>query len=223
MKAMILAAGRGERMRPLTLATPKPLLKVNDRCLIEYHLLALAQAGIQDVIINHSWLGEQIVDYLGDGRRYNLKIAYSDEGEIPLETAGGIHHALPLIGDAPFLVINADIWTDYDLRRLRLDASQLAYLILVNNPPHHLEGDFALDSHILRNDGECLTYSGIGIYHPILFQGLEEGPQPLAPLLRAAIARSQVGGEHYRGRWWDIGTPERLQQLDAYLRASQGE
>ena len=222
MKAMLLAAGRGERMRPLTLTTPKPLLKVNGLCLIEYHLHALAQAGIRDVIINYSWLGEQIVDYLGDGRRYHLTITYSDEGETPLETAGGIHHALPLIGDAPFLVINADIWTDYDLRRLPGSLDTLAYLVLVDNPPHHPEGDFALDSHILRNEGQRLTYSGMGIYHPDLFRELGEGPRPLAPVLRAAIACGEVGGEHYRGHWWDIGTPQRLQQLDTYLRQTRG-
>lgn len=223
MKAMILAAGRGERMRPLTLTTPKPLLQVNGRCLIEYHLAALARAGIREVIINHSWLGQQIVDYLGDGSRYDVAITYSDEGEAPLETAGGIYHALPLIGDAPFLVLNADIWTEYDFTYLPGEIHGLAYLVLVDNPPHHPEGDFALDSHILKNEGQRLTYSGIGIYHPDLFRGLAEGPQPLAPLLRKAIARGEVGGEHYRGRWWDIGTPQRLQQLDAMLRQEQGE
>lgn len=221
MKAMILAAGRGERMRPLTLTTPKPLLKANGRCLIEYHLDALARAGIQDVIVNHSWLGDQIVDYLGDGRRYGVSITYSDEGKTPLETAGGINHALPLIGEAPFLVVNADIWTDYDFVQLPANPDQLAYLILVDNPPHHPEGDFALDSHILKDEGRRLTYSGIGIYHPELFRGLDDGPQPLAPILRTAIARGEVGGDYYHGHWWDIGTPQRLQQLDDFLRHAQ--
>ncbi|MEJ2361738.1 MAG: nucleotidyltransferase family protein [Gammaproteobacteria bacterium] len=218
MKAMLLAAGRGERMRPLTLSTPKPLLQADGRCLIEYHLQALARAGIGEVVINHSWLGQQIVDYLGNGQRYGVDIIYSDEGEPPLETAGGIIHALPRIGKAPFIVVNADIWTDYDFSRLPTTLDGLAHLVLVDNPAHHPEGDFALESHILKNKGERLTYSGIGVYDPKLFAGLDEGPRPLAPILRAAIDHGQVHGEYYQGRWWDIGTPQRLQQLDEFLQ-----
>jgi len=223
MKAMILAAGRGERMRPLTLTTPKPLLQAGGRCLIEYHLEALVHAGVQEVVVNHGWLGQQIADFLGDGQRYGLRIHYSAEGDAPLETAGGIIQALPLLGDTPFILVNADIWTDYDFSRLPARLSGKAHLVLVDNPPHHPEGDFALDSHILRNKGERLTYSGIGVYSPALFAGLAPGVRPLAPLLRAAIEQAEVGGEWYRGQWWDIGTPQRLQQLDACLHAQHGD
>lgn len=223
MKAMILAAGHGERMRPLTLTTPKPLLQAGGRCLIEYHLDALARAGVREVVVNHGWLGQQIADFLGDGQRYGLRIHYSAEGDSPLETAGGIIQALPLLGDAPFILVNADIWTDYDFSRLPTRLSGKAHLVLVDNPPHHPEGDFALDSHILRNKGEQLTYSGIGVYAPALFAGLAPGVRPLAPLLRAAIEQAEVSGEWYRGQWWDVGTPQRLQQLDAYLRTYQGD
>lgn len=223
MKAMILAAGRGERMRPLTLSTPKPLLRAGDHCLIEYHLNALARAGVREVVINHGWLGQQIVDYLGDGQRYGVQIRYSVEDGSPLETAGGIIQALPLLGDAPFILVNADIWTDYDFGRLPSRLSGKAHLVLVDNPPHHLEGDFALESNILRNKGERLTYSGIGVYSPTMFADLAPGVRPLAPMLRAAIEQAEVSGEWYRGQWWDIGTPQRLQQLDNYLRTYHGD
>jgi MurNAc alpha-1-phosphate uridylyltransferase len=225
MKAIILAAGRGERMRPLTLTTPKPLLRAGDRCLIEYHLTALARAGVDEVVINHSWLGQQIVDYLGDGSRYGVNIVYSAEGEPPLETAGGIIQALPLLGEAPFILVNADIWTDYDFSRLPHTLTGKAHLVLVDNPLHHREGDFALtdtrlqQAYILKNSGERLTYSGIGLYSAALFADMPLGVRPLAPILRAAIDRGEVSGEWYRGAWWDIGTPERLQQLDSFLHA----
>ncbi len=218
MKALILAAGRGERMRPLTEYTPKPLLRVGGQCLIEYHLQSLARAGVREIVINHSWLGQQIVDHLGDGQRYGVHITYSAEGEPPLETAGGIIQALPLLGDAPFILVNGDIWTDYDFTKLPQALSDKAHLVLVDNPDHHREGDFALHSHILKNNGDKLTYSGIGVYSPALFTGLPAGVRPLAPLLRAAIDRGEISGEWYRGQWWDIGTPERLQQLDNLLR-----
>lgn len=218
MKAIILAAGRGERMRPLTETTPKPLLHAGGQCLIEYHVQALARAGVQEIVINHSWLGQQIVDYLGDGARYGVNIVYSAEGEPPLETAGGIIQALPLLGNAPFILVNGDIWTDYDFSRLPRDLSGKAHLVLVDNPEHHREGDFALGAHILRNNGARLTYSGIGVYAPALFAGMPAGVRPLAPILRAAIDRGEISGEWYRGAWWDIGTPARLQQLDAYLQ-----
>lgn len=217
MKAMILAAGRGERMRPLTETTPKPLLRVGEHALIEYHLYALARAGIRDIVINHSWLGQQIVDQLGDGQRYGVSIVYSAEGEPPLETAGGIIQALPLLGDAPFMLVNADIWTDYDFRQLPQVLVGKAHLVLVDNPQHHAGGDFALDANSVRNEGDKLTYSGIGVYSPALFAGLPVGVRPLAPLLRAAIDRGEISGEWYRGQWWDVGTPHRLQELDEFL------
>lgn len=222
MKALILAAGRGERMRPLTETTPKPLLRVGGQCLIEYHLHALASAGVLEIVINHSWLGQQIVDYLGDGQRYGVHIAYSAEGDPPLETAGGIIQALPLLGDAPFILVNGDIWTDYDFSHLPRTPAGKAHLVLVDNPLHHREGDFALNSHLLKNRGDKLTYSGIGIYSPALFAGLPTGVRPLAPLLRTAIDRGEISGEWYRGQWWDIGTPERLRQLDTLLQQRKG-
>jgi MurNAc alpha-1-phosphate uridylyltransferase len=218
VKAIILAAGRGERMRPLTETTPKPLLRAGGQSLIEYHLHALARAGVHEVVINHSWLGQQIVDYLGDGQRYGVRIVYSAEGEPPLETAGGIIQALPLLGDAPFILVNADVWTDYDFSQLPRVLRGKAHLVLVDNPVHHPQGDFALQAHSVRNAGNKLTYSGIGVYSPALFADLPAGVRPLAPLLRAAIEREEISGEWYRGQWWDIGTPERLQQLDLFLQ-----
>lgn len=220
MKAIILAAGRGERMRPLTLTTPKPLLHAGGQCLIEYHLQGLARAGVEEIVINHSWLGQQIVDYVGDGERYGVHIVYSAEGETPLETAGGIIQALPLLGEAPFILVNGDIWTDYDFSRLPRIPTTKAHLVLVDNPPHHAIGDFALQdsTHILKNSGDRLTYSGIGVYSPALFAGIPKGVRPLAPILREAIVREEISGEWYGGAWWDIGTPERLQELDRFLR-----
>ncbi len=220
MKAMILAAGRGERMRPLTDQSPKPLLEAGGRRLIEYHLQALAAAGFTEVVINHAHLGEQIEAFLGDGRRYGLHIRYSPEGKRPLETGGGIHRALPLLGPSPFLVINGDVWTDYPLARLRaLPISGLAHLILVPNPPFHPQGDFVLEAGKVlaaaptERPQASLTFSGIGVYHPRLFSGCRPGAFPLAPLLRRAAAAGQVSGERYSGDWMDIGTPERLTQL----------
>lgn len=217
MKAMILAAGRGERMRPLTDITPKPLLKVGGKALIEYHLENIRLAGIYDVVINHAWLGTQIETSLGDGSRYGLSIEYSREGEA-LETAGGIQRALPLLGDKPFIAINGDIWTDYSLKSLPQEPVGLAHLVLVNNPPHHPTGDFMLQSGYLLPEGpNCLTFSGIGLYRPELFVGLTPGKSPLAPLLREAMNNREITGERYTGRWFDIGTPERLQELDDML------
>lgn len=216
---MILAAGRGERMLPLTLHTPKPLLIAGGRRLIEYHLDALVQAGITDIIINHARLGKQIEAALGDGSRYGASIHYSPEGEQPLETGGGIFNALPLLGSMPFVVINADVWSDYPYARLPREPDGLAHLVLVDNPPHHSTGDFALrDNHVLNDGAQKLTYSGIGVYHPELFDGCMAGAFPLAPLLRTAMQNGQVSGEHYSGRWMDIGTPERLCELDDLLR-----
>lgn len=219
MKAMILAAGRGERMRPLTDTTPKPLLEVGGKALIEYHLLALQQAGVQDVIINHAWLGQQIESYLGTGERYGLRIEYSAEIPAALETAGGIIQALPWLGTEPFIVINGDIWCDYPLRQLPRSPAGLAHLVMVDNPQHNPQGDFCLVNNRLQAEGETrLTYSGIGVYHPDLFAGLAAGIRPLAPLLKDAMAANQVSGEYYQGRWYDIGTPERLAELDLQLK-----
>ncbi len=215
MKAMILAAGRGERMRPLTDSTPKPLLQAGKHRLIEYHLINLARAGFKDVVINVAWLGQQIIDQLGDGERYQLHIEYSNEGEQALETGGGIFRALPLLGAQPFLVINGDIWTDYPLQRLHdLQPSGLAHLVLVNNPPHHAQGDFYLRDGLLSDQGEQkYTFSGIGVYRPAFFDGQRDGAFPLAPLLREYLQQGLISAEHYAGEWRDIGTIERLQQL----------
>ena len=223
MKAMILAAGRGERMRPLTNTIPKPLLKAGGQCLIEYHLRRLAATGFAEVVINTSWLGAQISQTLGDGSRYGLQIRYSHEGEPPLETAGGIARALPLLDDEPFLVINGDIWCDYEPNPDHQLDEHLAHLILVYNPSHNLQGDFALAEGLVNDQGESrYTFSGIGYYHPRLFQELDPSrPAPLAPLLRKAMARDKVSGELFGGSWLDIGTPQRLEQLDRELTAGR--
>jgi len=215
MRAMILAAGRGERMRPLTDTTPKPLLQIKGKCLIEYHIAALVRAGVRDLVINTGWLGQQIEDRLGDGNRYDAKISYSREPEDAYETGGGIFNALPLLGDAPFIVVNGDIWTDYDFSRLPKQPGQLAHLVLVDNPPQHPAGDFALQGDLAQASGEhCLTFSGIGVYRHELFAGCSAGSFPLAPLLKTAMQDGQVTAEHYRGHWSDVGTPARLEQLN---------
>lgn len=218
MKAMILAAGRGERMRPLTDHTPKPLLKVGGKPLIVWHLERLAAAGFQDIVINHAHLGAQIESALGDGSQWGVRIQYSPE-KIALETAGGIANAMPLLGNAPFLVVNGDVYTDIDFGTLKLVPPNLAHLVMVNNPPQHAAGDFALSSGKLSADGtEKLTFSGIGIYLPSLFASIVRGDAAkLAPLLKAAMAQGLVSGSHHRGAWHDIGTPERLQALDSQL------
>ena len=219
MKAMILAAGRGERMRPLTDSLPKPLLTVAGEPLVGHTLKRLRAAGIRDVIINHAWLGEQIESRLGNGERYGLEIQYSPEVPVALETAGGIIQALSRLGTDPFIVINGDIWCDYSMQQLPQQPDGLAHLVMVDNPPHNLQGDFCLTDGRLQAEGQSkLTYSGIGVYHPHLFAGLEPGIRPLAPLLKQAMAKGQVSGEHYRGRWLDIGAPERLHELDTALR-----
>jgi len=214
MKAMILAAGRGERMRPLTDATPKPLLRVGGQCLIEYHLNALQRAGIREVIINLGHLGEQIEGLLGDGQRYGLSIRYSHEGDHILDTGGGIHHALPMMGEEPFLVINGDIFTDFPFESLQGRAVALAHVVLVANPAHHPQGDFSLVEDQVQAEAEPrFTFSGIGVYRPALFAGCTAGVFPLAPLLRRAMAAGQVSGEFYTGMWCDVGTPARLSEL----------
>lgn len=221
MNAMILAAGRGERMRPLTDDCPKPLLNAGGRPLIDWHLEALARAGFDRVVINTAWQGRKLRAYVGDGGSRGLDVRYSDEGDHALETAGGIAHALPLLGPRPFVVINGDIHTDYPFERLALPAGHLAHLVLVDNPPQHPEGDFALDgARVTPGARARLTFAGIGVYRPALFSGLPAQPVRLAPLLRGAIAAGLVSGEHYRGAWHDIGTPERLRELDARLAGS---
>lgn len=219
MKALILAAGRGERMRPLTDYTPKPLLKAGGRRLIEYHLDALVGAGIKEIVINHARLGAQIEEVLGDGGRYGARITYSGEGEQALETGGGIHKALPLLGNAPFAVVNADICTDYPFAQLPCQPEGLAHLVLVGNPAHHEAGDFALaEGRVTSGSGNRLTFSGIGVYRPELFAACRPGRFPLAPLLREAIDLERVSGEYYSGHWRDIGTPQRLRELDQLLQ-----
>jgi MurNAc alpha-1-phosphate uridylyltransferase len=232
MKALIFAAGLGERMRPLTDTTPKPLLRVGGKRLVEWHLEKLAALGIADVVINTSWLADQFPATLGDGADRGLRIRYSYEGTTPLETGGGMWNALPLLGDEPFLLVNGDVWTDYDFARLPREPAGLAHLVMVDRPPQATHGDFALDDDgFVRADGEHrLTYSGIGVYRPQLFDGwrgivaepamVDGKPRfGLAPLLRAHMADGGITGEHHRGRWTDVGTPQRLAQLDAELAA----
>jgi MurNAc alpha-1-phosphate uridylyltransferase len=215
MKAMILAAGRGERMRPLTDATPKPLLRIGGQTMIERHVHALARAGIRQLVINHAHLGEQIMQALGDGSAYGVEIAYSPEPDGALETGGGIFNALPLLGAEPFLVVNADIWTDYPFTGLSAEIEGLAHLVMVDNPAHHPGGDFSLSGGRLAQRGPAmLTFSGIGIYRPELFAGCTPGAFPLAPLLRTAMDAGQVSGEQYTGSWFDVGTPERLEAIN---------
>jgi len=217
---MLLAAGRGERMRPLTDSVPKPLLQVGGRALITWHLAALARAGIRELVINLSWLGAQLRAALGDGRDFGVSISWSDEGPVPLETGGGIFHALPLLGPTPFLVVNADIWTDIDFGRLQLPAGDLAHLVLTPNPLHHPRGDFGLEGHrVVNRDSERLTYSGVGVYSPAFFAGCVPGRFPLLPLLNRAIAAERLSGEVHHGQWCDVGTAERLAQLSARLSA----
>jgi MurNAc alpha-1-phosphate uridylyltransferase len=218
MKAMLLAAGRGERMRPLTDHTPKPLLVAAGKPLIVWHLEALARAGVRDVIINLSWLGPQIRAALGDGRNFGLRIQYSEEGSPPLETGGGIFQALPLLGPGPFLVINGDTFTDIDLRALRLSAAADARLVLVPNPPQHPGGDFDLDGEtVVDHEPRPFTYSGIGIFSAALFAGCTARQFPLLPLFQRASAAGRLHGQRHDGLWRDIGTPARLAALNQEL------
>lgn len=242
-KAMILAAGRGERMRPLTDHVPKPLLQVGGRSLIDWHLTHLARAGVREVVINLSWLGAKIVDNLGDGSRWGLIIRYSDEGEVPLETGGGIFRALPWLGAEPFWLVNGDVFSDYDFSRApALDSEALARLVLVPNPTHHPRGDFVvLDSEPVQRlaagpaagatagvlhigfdaapAAQRWTYSGLGLYRPEFFAGCSGGRFPLLPWLQRAAAGDRLQGLVHAGYWCDVGTPERLRQLDERLAA----
>tara|TARA_R110001583_G_scaffold7136_5_gene35490 strand:+ start:10313 stop:10984 length:672 start_codon:yes stop_codon:yes gene_type:complete len=221
MKAMILAAGRGERLRPFTDTTPKPLLKVGQYRLIEYIIQALVKAGITEIVINIAHLAEQFPATLGNGHQLGANITYSAEQAGALETAGGIINALPLLGDEPFLIVNGDVWTDYDYRELvqkQLSADQLCHLVMIANPAHNPLGDFALSSGSIKEAGDVkYTYSGIGIYHPALFSGITVQRLALKPILLKAIVEEKISGELYHGVWSDIGTIERLEDLTANL------
>ncbi len=217
MKAMILAAGRGERMRPLTDNCPKPLLRIGEKSLIEYHICALRNIGIQELVINTGWLAGQVHDYLGQGEKYGLNINFSDEGHPALETAGGIVKALPLLGEQAFIVVNADIYTDFDFSNLHLPKNKLANLLLVSNPSQHPKGDFSLhNGAVVAKTQDNFTFAGIAIYHPKLFANLNIERMPLKPILDKAINEGKVAGQIYHGMWHDIGTVERLQAL-AYM------
>jgi len=226
MRAMILAAGRGERMRPLTDHCPKPMLAAGGQPLLGWHLQALAEAGLTEVVINHAHCGEVLCDWVGNGARWGLSVSYSPEHPA-LETAGGIRHALPLLGEHPFLVINGDVFTRWPVARALTIARQmsagglLGWCVMVPNPAHHPEGDFTLDSGLLGvGSTSRLTFSGIGVYHPTLFESLTDGePAKLGALLREAAGRGRIGAERFDGIWTDVGTPARLAQLDAELQA----
>jgi len=220
---MILAAGRGERMRPLTDTTPKALLAIGGRMLIEHHIAALAEAGIGKIVVNHAHLGNQITEALGDGKDYGVELRYSPEGDKALETGGGIVNALALLGNNPFIVVNADVWTAYPFSRLagKFDFG-LAHLVLVDNPAHNLQGDFCLDGiRITSTEGRRLTYSGIAVFRPAFFANCTPGRYPLAPLLARAISENCVSGEYYPGLWIDVGTVERLREAREIWRRSR--
>lgn len=233
MKAIIFSAGKGERMRPLTLTTPKPLLVAGGKPLIAWHLERLAAAGFTEVVINTSWLGDQFEPALGNGERWGLRLHFIDEGAVPLETGGGILNALPLLGDAPFLVVNGDVWTDVDFATLPQHPHGDAHLVLVDNPVQHPRGDFILRADgTVSDEGDAsrLTYAGVGVFRPSILNGWREvigdtegasatPPQfGLAPLMRHAMASGRVTGQYHQGKWTDVGTPERLADLDATLR-----
>ncbi len=228
MRALVFAAGKGERMRPLTEHTPKPLLAVRGKPLIAWHLEKLAAIGVRDVVVNTSWLADRFAPRLGDGAHWGLRLHYSHEGDEPLETGGGMLHALPLLGDAPFIAVNGDIWCDHDFAALPREPAGLAHLVLVDNPGHNDRGDFALaGQQVLSEGAPRLTFAGIGVYRPALLAhwraaigdapGAEASPPrfKLAPVLRAAMRGQMVTGEHFTGAWTDVGTPERLAALDA--------
>ena len=221
MRAMILAAGRGQRMHPLTDHCPKPLLRVGDKPLIVYHIEALAKANIREIVINLAYLGAQIETTLGQGERWGVNLKYSHEDPV-LETAGGIVKALPLLGPGPFWVVNGDIWTHYDFSHFTMASFSLAHLILVENPPHHPAGDFGLNEkqQIVwpALSQPTFTYSGMGVFHPAFFQDLDISSRRLGPLLQQGGAAGKISGEYFTGPWTDVGTPERLMQLDNHLK-----
>ncbi len=215
MIAMLLAAGRGDRLRPITDTTPKPLVEVRGKALIEYHLERLAASGFETVVINLGWLGEQILERIGSGERYGLNVVYSPEGDNILETGGGIHRALPMLGEAPFLVANADVLTDMPIPSLDLPDGELAHLVLVPRPAFRERGDFDLrDGKVVNSPSPQFTFSGVAVYHPAFFSECTPGRFPLAPMLRAAADRGEVGGSLYEGLWEDVGTVERLRRLN---------
>ena len=224
MKAMILAAGMGNRMRPLTLHTPKPLLEVGGKPLIVWHIEKLQKIGVQEIVINTAWLGEKLAEALGDGSQFGVKILWSHEGE-GLETAGGIIKALPLLGNEPFILVNGDVWTTMDfapLLNVQLE-NDLAHLVLVENPVQHPLGDFTLAADKAytfeqARSGENLTYSGVAVMHPQMFVGLESGKRPLAPLLKQAMQQEKISAHKLQGVWVDVGTPERLNALDQQIK-----
>jgi len=219
-RAMILAAGRGERMRPLTDAMPKPLLTVGGKPLIQYHIESLAVAGVREIVINLAWKGAQLREVLGNGARFGVNIVYSDEGDAALETGGGIFNALSLLGPDPFLVVSGDIWTDYPLIRAAapLAAGDVAHFVVVPNPDFHRRGDFGLRGSRLTEQGERHTYANVGAFRPEFFDGCKPGRFALAPLMHEWIGKGRVGGELYHGRWYNVGTPAQLEQLDRELR-----
>ena len=218
MRAMILAAGLGTRMRPLTLNTPKPLLPVAGKPLIQYHIERLVAAGITEIVINHAWLGEKLEAYVGDGSRFGAKVAWSAETE-PLETGGGVLKALPQLSEdgSPFILINGDVFTDYPFEQLlahKITGDSVGHLVLVSNPEHNPSGDFQLQNdYVFESGDDCLTFSGVSVLSPVLFEGCSAGKFPLAPLLRSAMQSGRVSGEFFPGYWRDIGTPERLQEV----------
>jgi MurNAc alpha-1-phosphate uridylyltransferase len=215
---MILAAGRGERLRPLTDHTPKPLIEVAGRPIIEWTIESLVASGFTELVINVAHLGQKIINKLGDGGPLGCKISYSEEGEVGLETGGGIHRALPLLGEQPFLVVNGDIATDFPFHTLPTELSGKAHLVLVSNPVHNLKGDFSLTAEAVSSEGSDFhTFSGIGVYHPRLFSKCHAGKFPLAPLLREAMKEKEVSGVLYSGFWLDVGTVERLKELEQRL------
>ena len=224
MKAMILAAGLGNRMRPLTLHTPKPLLEVGGKPLIVWHIEKLQKIGVTEIVINTAWLGEKLATTLGDGSQFGVNILWSHEGE-GLETAGGIINALPLLGDEPFILVNGDVWTTMDFAPLLNVQLQddLAHLVLVENPVQHPQGDFTLAANKAytfeqARSGENLTYSGVAVMHPQMFNGLESGKRPLAPLLKQAMQQEKISAQKLQGVWVDVGTPERLNALDQQIQ-----
>ena len=228
MHAIILAAGRGERMRPLTDTIPKPLLEVGGKPLIQYHVEGLARAGVREIVINLAWLGSRIRQTLGDGAGFGVRIVYSDEGDAALETAGGIRKALPLLGNAPFLLANADVWTDYPYEQLRRYAGaglgtaghDLAHIVMVSNPRQHVRGDFALEGdRVVTSQVNTYTYAGVGVYTAAFFADCPPGPAKLIEPLRAAIQARRLSGELYGGRWFDVGTPQRLAEVDRIVRS----
>ncbi len=221
MRAMILAAGRGERMRPLTDETPKPLLKVGGKSLIQRHIEALAAAGVREVVINLAWKGEIIREALGEGAAFGVRIEYSDEGDAALETGGGVFKALPLLGAEPFLVVSGDIWTDFNFATCveQLAANDVAHLVLAPNPSFHEKGDFCLDGGRLTDQGRPRhTYANIGVFRPAFFADCTPGKFPLGPLMYDWIRKGRVSGELYEGRWRNVGTPMQLAELDRELK-----